>query len=156
MDNLHWRQGLVDNDSVTHGFRVKFFDFKFDKNNPNYKILFIPEKLLFTYDWAEQNPLKGWDQNPFLPKSIAQKIESFKITFPYPAYEKEFKKIVHIDLDPFDKNIHRQERIQTNFINNPDDYCCKDFATFHKICKDLIYEIEEWLKKYNADILNLK
>jgi len=149
-------KGLYDDINITSGFRIKFFDFKFDKNNPNYKILFIEEKLLFTYDWYEQNPLKGWDNNPFLPKSIARKIEMFTITFPYPAYTENVKKVVYINLDPFDKTIQRKERKRTDYIYNPDDICCQDFESFHSICNDLINEIEKWLKKYDANDLNLK
>lgn len=152
-------KGLKKEDDTTsfqYGFRVKFFDFRFDKTDPNFKDLFFKEKLLFTYDWEEQNPLKGWDNNPFLPSKIAEKLEWFKITFPYPAYETDFKKVVYIDLDQFDKSVHRQERKRTNYIYNPDDYCCKNFETFHKICNDLINEIENWLDKYQANDLNMK
>ncbi len=138
------------------GFRIRFFDFKFKKTDPNYRILFIPEKLLFTYDWEEQNPLKGWENNPFLPKSIAEKVKPFNISFPYPAYKERFEKVILIDLDPFDGTVKREERGRTNYIHNPSDICCKDFESFHKLCNDLIDEIESWLRKYNAGDINLR
>ncbi len=149
-------KGLDETEKTIHGFRIKFFNFKFGKDDENYKILFFKEKLLFTYDWAEQNPLLGWDSNPFLPKLIAEKIALFKITFPYPAYDGNFQKVISIDLDSFDKNIQRKDRVRTNLICNPDDICCRDFETFHMLCNDLIKEIERWLNKYEANELNFK
>lgn len=152
-------KGLKEGDDTSffqYGFRVKFFDMKFKQNDLNYRELFFKEKLLFTYDWYEQNPLIGWDNNPFLPKSIAEKIENFKISFPYPAYETDFSKVTFIDLDSFDKIVKREERPRTNYIHNPKDKICTDFETFHTTCNELITEIEKWLKKYKVENLNLK
>ena len=137
------------------GWRVKFFDFKNLKESENHKELFFDEKLLFTQAWFEQNPLIGLDNNPFMPKAIANKIEKFRIWLPTKANLDLYDKVTYIDLDQFDPNFKRGEK-NTQFICNPNEPCFENFETFYIMCKDLVEEVEKWLKKYDADYLNLK
>ena len=139
----------------SHSWRIKFFEFKNLKKNNNHKELFFDEKLLFTQLWFEQNPLIGLDNNPFMPKKIAEKIKNFKIWLPTRANSDAFEKVTYIDLDEFDKSIVRNEK-GTHLIYNHRELCFQNFETFYNMCNELIYEIEKWLKKYDADNLNLK
>lgn len=136
------------------GWRIKFFEFKSLKKNQNHKELFFDEKLLFTQEWFEQNPLIGLDNNPFMPTKITDKIEKFRIWLPTRANPDNFEKVAYIDLDEFDKSVKRHSDL--GLIYNPHDYCFKNFETFYEMCKELIEEIENWLKKYDAKDLNLK
>lgn len=145
-----------DTSSFKYGFRIKFFDMRINKLSKEYNELFIREKLLFTYDWEEQNPLIGWSNNPFLPKKIADKIIPFTIIFPHPASDSDFSKVIYIDLDPFDKSIVRKERKRTNYIHDPDDEVCRSFESFCNCCDKLITEIENWLNEHKANDLNYK
>ena len=138
----------------SRGWRTKFFEFKNLNNSENHKELFFEEKLLFTYEWFEQNPLNGLDNNPFMPKKIADKIAKFKIWLPTRANVDNFDKVIYIDLDSFDKSVKRYSDL--GLIYNPNELCFKSFETFYNMCKELNEEIEDWLKKYDAGNLNLK
>ena len=140
----------------SNGWRVKFFEFKNLKNSKNHKDLFFDENLLFTNEWFEQNPLIGLENNPFMPKSIALKIEKFKIWLPTRANLNKYKKVTYITLDEFDKSVNRDLKNGSGLIYNPHDLCFKNFETFNIMCKELIEETEKWLKKYDATNLNLK
>lgn len=138
----------------SRGWQTKFFEFKTLKESENHKELFFDEKLLFTHEWYEQNPLLGLDINPFMPKEIAEKIAKFKIWLPTKANADNFRKVTYIDLDKFDASIKRYSDLR--LICNPRELCFQNFETFYKMCKELIEEIEKWLKKYDATNLNLK
>lgn len=140
----------------SRGWRIKFFEFKNLKKNKGYKELFFDEDLLFTQEWYEQNPIIGFENNPFMPKAIAEKIETFKIWLPTKANLNKYTKVTYIDLDQFDKNVVRNRENGLSLINNPRELCFKNFETFYEMCKQLIDEIENWLQKHDATNLNLK
>lgn len=152
--SIHAKGIEREEDYFNLGWRVKFFDFKNLKKGENYKELFFDENILFTHEWFDQNPLIGLDNNPFLPKSISKKIEPFKIWLPSRANHHLYKKVIYIDLDEFDKSIRRKSDLY--LICNPREKCFKNFETFYDMCNDLIAEIENWLKKYDAGDIHLK
>lgn len=75
-----------------------------------------------TYEWFEQNPLLGLDNNPFMPKEISLKIQLFKIWLPLRIDAEIPEKVIYIDLDrDYDKSIIIKSGsgsfiIQTNFV----------------------------------------
>lgn len=149
-------KGLEDpkENHFSRGWRTNFFEFKNLKESQNHKELFFDEKLLFTQEWFEQNPLLGLDINPFMPKEIANKIKRFKILLPTRANPDKYEKVTYIDLDKFDMSVKRYSNL--GLIYNPNELCFQNFETFYKMCNELIEEIEKWLKKYDATNLNLK
>ncbi|MGX7666315.1 hypothetical protein [Flavobacterium pedocola] len=152
--SIHAKGIEKEEDYFSTGWRVKFFDFKDLNKMDSFKGLFFEENILFTQEWFEHNPLIGLDNNPFLPKSISKKIEPFKIWLPTRANPQFYKKVIYINLDEFDTSVRRYSDL--GLICNPREKCFKNFETFNEMCNDLIVEIENWLKKYDAGDIHLK
>ena len=109
-------------------------------------------EMFVTRNFYENLPFMSYSRNPLTPKTIADVIDKFYITFPYDINTEKYSSYMFINF----RRIKGKTVKQKELIMNKDDEISKNFYSFYTICLELDSAIREWLKKFGVKELNLR
>ena len=148
--------------NTTVGHFIRFFDLAQKRPQKLIVALDVKQKLLFTW--------KGWDEltftlygnNPYTPPEIAKAIEKFRIEGALVRQDDSSMPEVIKIISYADYGPGRQMKTESE---SPSDHelwhiegppILSDFKSFHAACVELSVAVKVWLKRHEADGLNLK
>lgn len=156
-------KGLGENMPMTTiGHFIRFFELAKHKPPKLGTALEVKTALLFTWKGWDELTFTSYADNPYTPPEIAEAISRFRIEGGLVrADEKALSQVVTI----LSVAAYSPGRQMKNEHDNTADHelwridgppILKDFKAFHDACVALSKSINAWLKRYEADGLNLK
>ena len=147
---------------TTVGHFIRFFELAKPRPQKLAGALDVKQKLLFTWKGWDELTFTAYGDNPYTPPEIAKAIAKFRIEGGLVRQDETAMPEVVKILSYADYGLGRQMKPERD---SPTDHelwhidgpaILADFKSFHRACVELSEAINAWLRKYEADGLNLK
>lgn len=148
--------------NTTVGHFIRFFELAKLRPQKLADALDIKQKLLFTWKGWDELTFTTYGDNPYTPSEIAKVIARFRIEGGLVRQDEatmpEVVKILsYADYGPSRQMKREQESPRDHELWHIDGPAIlADFKSFQRACVELSEAINVWLRKYEADGLNLK
>ena len=147
---------------TTVGHFIRFFELAKHRPQKLAVALDVEQKLLFTWKGWEELTFTAYGDNPYTPPMIAKAIAKFRIEGGLvrqdeTAMPKVVKILSYADYGPGRQMKPESESSTDHELLHIDGPAIlTNFKAFHTACVELSEAINVWLRKYEADGLNLK